>query len=37
MATAIEPLGVAEERIRTKSYGPITAVRRLPRLAAGVF
>jgi cell wall-associated NlpC family hydrolase len=30
MATAIEPLRVAEERIRTKSYGPITAVRRLP-------
>src|SRR4051794_1485569 len=29
MATAIEPLRVAEERIRTKSYGPITAVRRV--------
>jgi cell wall-associated NlpC family hydrolase len=32
MATAVEPLRVAEERIRTKSYGPITAVTRLPRL-----
>jgi cell wall-associated NlpC family hydrolase len=34
MATAIEPLAVAEERIRTKSYGPITGVRRLPVLGA---
>src|SRR3954468_17282057 len=34
MATAIEPLRVAEKRIRTKSYGPITAVRRLPALGA---
>lgn len=33
MATAIEPLQVAEERIRTKSYGPITAVKRLRELA----
>lgn len=33
MATAIEPLRVAEERIRTKSYGPITGVRRLPALS----
>lgn len=32
MATAVEPLRVAEERIRTKSYGPITGIRRLPRL-----
>jgi cell wall-associated NlpC family hydrolase len=32
MATAVEPLRVAEERIRTKSYGPITAVTRLPTL-----
>jgi cell wall-associated NlpC family hydrolase len=35
MATAVEPLRVAEERIRTKSYGPITGIRRLPRLGAG--
>lgn len=34
MATTIEPLAVAEERIRTKSYGPITSVRRLPRLGS---
>ena len=34
MATAVEPLRVAEERIRTKSYGPITGIRRLPRLGA---
>jgi len=34
MATAVEPLRVAEERIRTKSYGPITGIRRLPRLSA---
>jgi cell wall-associated NlpC family hydrolase len=34
MATAIEPLAVAEERIRTKSYGPITSIRRLPALGA---
>ena len=32
MAAAIEPLGVAEERIRLKSYGPITAVKRPPSL-----
>jgi cell wall-associated NlpC family hydrolase len=30
MAVAIEPLAVAEERIRTRSYGPITAMVRLP-------
>ena len=30
----IEPLRVAEERIRVKSYGPITSVRRLDRLGA---
>jgi cell wall-associated NlpC family hydrolase len=35
MMTAIEPLRVAEERIREKSYGPITAVKRLPALGAG--
>jgi cell wall-associated NlpC family hydrolase len=34
MATAIEPLATAEERIRTKSYGPITGIRRLARLGA---
>jgi cell wall-associated NlpC family hydrolase len=34
MATAIEPLRVAEERIRAKSYGPITSIRRLPALSA---
>jgi cell wall-associated NlpC family hydrolase len=34
MATAIEPLREAEERIRTKSYGPIVAVKRLPALGA---
>ena len=34
MATAVEPLAVAEERIRTKSYGPITSIRRLPALGA---
>jgi cell wall-associated NlpC family hydrolase len=34
MATAIEPLAVAEERIRTKSYGPITSIKRLPALGA---
>ncbi len=34
MAVVVEPLRVAEERIRTKSFGPITSVRRLPpRLA----
>ena len=34
MATAVEPLRVAEERIRTRSYGPITVIRRLPGLGA---
>jgi len=29
MMTSLEPLAVAEERIRTKSYGPITAIKRL--------
>jgi len=34
MMTSVEPLAVAEERIRTKSYGPITSIRRLPALGA---
>jgi cell wall-associated NlpC family hydrolase len=34
MAVATEPLATAEARIRTNSYGPITAVKRLPRLGA---
>ena len=34
MDTWIEPLRVAEERIRVKSYGPITSVKRLDRLGA---
>jgi cell wall-associated NlpC family hydrolase len=34
MAVAVEPLREAEERIRLNSYGPITAVKRLHRLAA---
>ena len=34
MLTAIEPLRMAEERIRTKSFGPITAIKRLPALGA---
>jgi cell wall-associated NlpC family hydrolase len=34
MDTWIEPLAVAEERIRVKSYGPITSVKRLDRLGA---
>jgi cell wall-associated NlpC family hydrolase len=34
MTTSVEPLRVAEERIRTKSYGPITSVKRLPALSA---
>jgi hypothetical protein len=29
MAVSVEPLAVAEDRIRLKSYGPITAVKRL--------
>ncbi len=29
MAVIVEPLAVAEERIRTTSYGPITAIKRL--------
>jgi cell wall-associated NlpC family hydrolase len=29
MAVIIEPLAVAEERIRTTSYGPITSIKRL--------
>lgn len=32
MATAIEPLRTAEERIRLKSYGPIVSIKRLPAL-----
>jgi hypothetical protein len=31
MATFIEPLAVAEERIRTRIYGPITSVKRFSR------
>ncbi len=34
MDTSVEPLAVAEERIRLKSYGPITSVKRLDRLGA---
>lgn len=34
MMTAVEPLAIAEERIRRKSFGPITAIRRLPTLGA---
>ena len=34
MAVASEPLAEAESRIRDKSFGPITAVRRPPRLGA---
>ncbi len=30
MTVMIEPLAVAEERIRTRSYGPITSIKRLP-------
>ena len=33
MTTYIEPLAVAEERIRTRSYGTITSIKRLPSLA----
>jgi cell wall-associated NlpC family hydrolase len=29
MAVSVEPLAVAEERIRTRSFGPITAIKRL--------
>ncbi len=29
MMVSVEPLAVAEERIRTKSYGPITSIKRL--------
>ncbi|MDF2813090.1 MAG: peptidase [Microvirga sp.] len=32
MTVSIEPLAVAEERIRTVSYGPITAIKRLSTL-----
>lgn len=32
MTVTIEPLAVAEERIRTASYGPITAIKRLALL-----
>jgi hypothetical protein len=32
MAVAVEPLREAEARIRVKSFGPITSVRRLPAL-----
>jgi hypothetical protein len=31
MAAAIEPLAEAEIRIREKSFGPITGIRRLER------
>ena len=31
MTTFIEPLAVAEERIRTRIYGPITSVKRFSR------
>jgi len=31
MLTTVEPLRVAEERIRLKSYGPITSIKRLSR------
>lgn len=34
MSSWVEPLKVAEERIRTKSYGPITSVKRLPAPSA---
>jgi len=34
MTTVIEPLREAEERIRRKIFGPITAIKRLPALAA---
>jgi hypothetical protein len=34
MTVSIEPLVVAEERIRTVSYGPITSIKRLNALAA---
>jgi cell wall-associated NlpC family hydrolase len=32
MTTCIEPLAAAEERIRTKSFGAITSIKRLPAL-----
>jgi cell wall-associated NlpC family hydrolase len=32
MAVAVEPLRAAEARIRVKSFGPVTSVRRLPTL-----
>jgi cell wall-associated NlpC family hydrolase len=35
MAVAVEPLREAEARIRLKSFGPIVAVKRLPKLGAG--
>jgi hypothetical protein len=34
MRVAIEPLRVAEKRIRLGSFGPITAIKRLPALGA---
>ena len=34
MAVAVEPLREAAERIRLKTFGPITSVKRLPALAA---
>lgn len=34
MAAAVEPLRVAEERIRTRSYGPVVSIKRLPALGA---
>jgi cell wall-associated NlpC family hydrolase len=35
MAVVAEPLSLAEERIRTKSFGPITVVKRLAALGTG--
>ena len=32
MTTSVEPLAVAEERIRLNSYGPIVSMKRLPDL-----
>jgi cell wall-associated NlpC family hydrolase len=34
MGVAIEPLRAAEERIRRKEFGPITAIKRLPALSS---
>jgi len=32
MQVLVEPLAVAEERIRLTSYGPISSIKRLPSL-----